>query len=82
MSFSRFDGGQGQYGILWPEKELAIAIHEGALGPLGPQKTLDVIYGSLLDHITDDAPLPPDDAALRSLRKTEAEADFLEKSGC
>lgn len=70
----RFDGGQGQYGILWPEKDLAIAIHEGALGPLGPQKTLDVIYGSLLDHITDDAALQPDDTALRSLRKTEAEA--------
>lgn len=72
----RFDGGQGQYGILWPEKDLAIALHEGALGPLGPQKTLDVIYESLLDHIGEDAALPPDDAALRSLRKAESEASL------
>lgn len=72
----RFDGGQGQYGILWPEKDLAIALHEGALGPLGPQKTLDVIYESLLNHIGEDAALPPDDAALRSLRKAESEASL------
>lgn len=69
----RFDGGQGQYGILWPEKDLVIALHEGALGPLGPQKTLDVIYETLLNHITEDVVLPPDDAALESLRKTESE---------
>lgn len=70
----RFDGGQGQYGILWPEKDLAIALHEGALGPLGPQKTLDVLYESLLYHIGEDVILPPDGAALKSLRKTESEA--------
>jgi CubicO group peptidase (beta-lactamase class C family) len=44
----RFDGGQGQYGIIWPEKDLVVAIHEGALVPLGPQKTLDTLYDHLL----------------------------------
>lgn len=27
----RFDGGQGQYGILWPEKQLVISLHEGCV---------------------------------------------------
>lgn len=27
----RFDGGQGQYGIIWPEKELCVVVHEGEL---------------------------------------------------
>ena len=67
----RFDGGQGQYGILWPEKELAIALHEGAIGPLGPQKTLDVIYENLLDYV-EDAPLLQNREALAALRETEA----------
>jgi len=44
----RFDGGQGQYGIIWPEKDLVLAIHEGAMAPLGPQKTLDTLYDHLL----------------------------------
>ncbi len=70
----RFDGGQGQYGILWPEKDLAIALHEGALGPLGPQKTLDVLYETLFAHVGGDTALPPDGAAVQSLRKTESEA--------
>ena len=39
----RFDGGQGQYGIIWPEKDLVVAVHEGALVPLGPQRTLDIL---------------------------------------
>lgn len=66
----RFDGGQGQYCLLWPEKDLVISLHEGALGPLGPQKTLDVLYETLLNDIA-DVPLPRDGAALASLRETE-----------
>lgn len=72
----RFDGGQGQYGILWPEQDLVISLHEGAVGPLGPQKTLDVIYETLMNHITDDRVLPPNAEALASLRKTEAETSL------
>lgn len=58
----RFDGGQGQYGLIWPEKDLVVAIHEGAVLPLGPQKTLDVLYDSLLLELQDE-PLEvvPDD---------------------
>lgn len=54
----RFDGGQGQYGIIWPEKELVISLHEGAFAPKGPQKTLDTLYAHLLHRMQDD-PLPP-----------------------
>jgi len=69
----RFDGGQGQYGIIWPEKELVISLHEGAFAPLGPQKTLDVLYAHLLLKLQDE-PLPPaadDLAALRALEKAQ-----------
>lgn len=69
----RFDGGQGQYGIIWPEKELVISLHEGAFAPLGPQKTLDVLYEHLLLKLQDE-PLPPaagDLAALRALEKAQ-----------
>lgn len=54
----RFDGGQGQYGIIWPEKDLVVAIHEGAMVPLGPQKTLDILYDRLL-LLLQDEPLEP-----------------------
>jgi CubicO group peptidase (beta-lactamase class C family) len=50
----RFDGGQGQYGIIWPEKDLVVAIHEGAQIPLGPQKTLDTLYDHLLLPLQDE----------------------------
>jgi CubicO group peptidase (beta-lactamase class C family) len=50
----RFDGGQGQYGIIWPEKDLVVAIHEGAMAPLGPQKTLDTLYNYLLLELQDE----------------------------
>ena len=49
----RFDGGQGQYGIIWPEKDLVVALHEGALLPLGAQKTLDILYKQLLLPLQD-----------------------------
>lgn len=69
----RFDGGQGQYGILWPEKDLVVSIHEGALVPYGPQKTLDILYDTLLRPLG-DAPLPEDPEGRALLAKTRQEA--------
>lgn len=69
----RFDGGQGQFGIIWPEQDLVIAIHEGAMGPRGPQMTLDVLYETLFPALR-SAALPPDPAALDSLRRAERAA--------
>ena len=68
----RFDGGQGQYGIIWPEKELVIAIHEGAQIPLGPQKTLDILYDNLLFPLQDETlqPAPEDYKALLKLESS------------
>ena len=56
----RFDGGQGQYGIIWPKKGVVVSIHEGAMMPYGPQETLDTVYECLLDHVQDD-PIPEDE---------------------
>lgn len=72
----RFDGGQGQYGIIWPEKELVIALHEGAIGPTGPQKTLDTLYETLLAHLSDE-PLTPDAGAVEALRAAERTAALV-----
>lgn len=69
----RFDGGQGQFGLIWPERELVIAVHEGAMGPRGPQRTLEAIYETLFPALA-DAPLPEDPQALAALRRAEAEA--------
>lgn len=63
----RFDGGQGQFGIICPEKDLVVAIHEGAMMPYGPQATLDAIYENLIDVITDDEPLPENAEAQKKL---------------
>lgn len=73
----RFDGGQGQYGIIWPEKDLAIAIHEGAWAHTGPQHTLDALYDSLLRHITDE-PLPENQEAYGHLLQAEKALKFPE----
>jgi CubicO group peptidase (beta-lactamase class C family) len=51
----RFDGGQGQYGIIWPDKDLVVAVHEGAVVPLGPQKTLDILYDYLLLRLQNES---------------------------
>ena len=79
----RFDGGQGQYGLIWPERKIAVAIHEGAVMPEGPQITLDVLYEYLLNEMQNE-PLPEDpqaDAALlefeRNLKVPEQEANTL-----
>lgn len=66
----RFDGGQGQYGIIWPEKDLVISLHEGAIGPKGPQKTLDTLYTHLLNHISDEV-LPENPEGFDHLKSTE-----------
>lgn len=66
----RFDGGQGQYGIMWPEKGLVVSLHEGAVVPGGPQKTLDVLYDTLFAHL-EDSPLPEDPGAYQELLSYE-----------
>ncbi len=55
----RFDGGQGQFCIMVPEKNLLVAINEGGVEPYGPARTLDIVYEYLLDKIQ-DIPLSED----------------------
>ena len=74
----RFDGGQGQYGIIWPEKNLVVALHEGGLGPDGPQITIEAIYDELMRKICDE-PLPEDGDALHELREFEQSLAVPEK---
>jgi len=54
----RFDGGQGQFCLIYPKKEFVIAIHEGGKHPSGVQKVLDIVQG-LMEQAADE-PLPPD----------------------
>ncbi|MBA4384782.1 MAG: hypothetical protein C0410_08605 [Anaerolinea sp.] len=67
----RFDGGQGQYGIIWPEKDLVVAVHEGAMVPLGPQKTLDTLYVHLL-LLMQNEPLKPAQEDYNALLQMES----------
>jgi CubicO group peptidase (beta-lactamase class C family) len=67
----RFDGGQGQYGMIWPEKDLVVAIHEGALLPFGPQKTLDTLYDHLL-LLMQNEPLEPRQEDYNALLQLES----------
>lgn len=67
----RFDGGQGQFGIIWPEKGLVIAIHEGAMFPFGPQKTLDVLYDHLLLPMRNE-PIKPSTQVYEDLLQVQA----------
>lgn len=66
----RFDGGQGQYGIIWPEKELVISLHEGGVCPYGPQMTLDKLYENLLLKLADES-LPGNKEAYEKLLECE-----------
>ena len=66
----RFDGGQGQYGIIWPEKDMVVALHEGGTAPEGQQTTLEILYNELLLKMADEA-LPENEEALKSLRLKE-----------
>ena len=62
----RIDGGQAQYGIIWPEKGLTVAIHEGGILPDGLQDTLDVVFRYLFDKVSDEA-FPEDPEARMAL---------------
>lgn len=64
----RIDGGQAQYGIIWPEQGITVAIHEGGILPDGLQDTLDVVYRYLFDKLAGDA-LPEDPEAYAALLK-------------
>ena len=69
----RFDGGQGQFGLIWPEKDLVVAIHEGAMGPRGPQMTLEAVYETLFAALSEE-PLSENPADLAALRAAERAA--------
>lgn len=73
----RFDGGQGQYGIVWPEKKIVVAVHEGAIVPYGPQRTLDVIYEELLLKMADE-PLKENEEDYHSLLEFEKNMKFIQ----
>lgn len=66
----RFDGGQGQYGIIWPKEKLVISIHEGAMMPYGPQQTLDVLYEELFPCLRQEA-MPEDPVEYQELVSLE-----------
>ena len=65
----RFDGGQGQFCLMDPEKQAVISLHEGGVHPGGVYKTLTVLQQILYEM--EDAPLPPDPDALAQLRGFE-----------
>lgn len=69
----RFDGGQGQFGLIWPDKDMVVSIHEGAMGPRGPQMTLDAVYSTLFSALSEE-PLPEDPTGLATLRAAERAA--------
>ena len=69
----RFDGGQGQFGLIWPEKDIVVSIHEGAMGPRGPQMTLDAVYDTIFAALSEE-PLPENPADLETLRTAERAA--------
>lgn len=62
----RFDGGQGQFCIVYPEKQMVIAIHEGGTHPNGVQKVLDTVH--MLMRQAGDTPLPQDARAHADLQ--------------
>lgn len=72
----RFDGAQGQYGIIWPEKKIVVAVHEGAIAPYGPQRTLDVIYEELLLKMADE-PLEENEKEYLQLLENEKNMEFM-----
>ncbi len=61
----RFDGGQGQLCIIWPEKNAVAAIHQSGRDPEGCNNCILAIQ-RFMEEIA-DAPLPEDPAAYRSL---------------
>ncbi len=69
----RFDGGQGQYCIMIPEKRILVAINEGGIEPYGPAKTLDVVYEYLFSRMG-DAPLAENAGTAKDLEELK---DYL-----
>ena len=65
----RFDGGQGQFCLMDPEKHAVIALHEGGIHPGGVQRTLDILQALLTDMTCGE--LPQDEESLRALRAYE-----------
>jgi len=49
----RFDGGQGQFCIMIPEKKIVVAVNEGGVEPYGPGRTLEIVYRFLFDAMRD-----------------------------
>lgn len=62
----RFDGGQGQFCIMVPEKKLVVAINEGGVEPHGPGRTLKMVYEYLFDEMKEE-PVEPDEEAYDAL---------------
>ncbi len=67
----RFDGGQGQFCLMDPEKNAVISLHEGGMHPNGVQKTLDILE-DLLRDLGSGERLPGDENALKMLRDYES----------
>lgn len=73
----RFDGGQGQFCIMVPEKNLVVAINEGGVEPHGPGRTLKMVYKYLFDEMKEGSAQTDEEeynalcACLSSLRVEE-----------
>lgn len=65
----RFDGGQGQLCLIWPEKDMVVAIHQAGRYPNGVQKLLDLVENLMAG--AKDEPLKENVAATASLRALE-----------
>ncbi len=61
----RFDGGQGQLAIIWPEKHAVAAIHQSGRDPEGCNNCILAIQ-HFMEEIS-ERPLPEDPEAYRSL---------------
>jgi CubicO group peptidase (beta-lactamase class C family) len=63
----RADGAFGQYSIVFPELDMVVAISETAALGAGAQRTLDIVWDTLLPAV--GAPLPDAPAAHDALRE-------------
>jgi len=63
----RFDGGQGQYVIMLPEKKIVVAINQGGIEPTGPNRTLVTAYDHLIRKMEEKS-FPEDEAADGALK--------------
>ena len=66
----RFDGGQGQLCLIWPEKDMVVAIHEAGRYPNGVPQVMDLVEALMASAA--DEPLPENAEALASLRHYES----------